>query len=533
MAKRARVDSAADGGLPTFSELPTPLPILEEYPSQSISDRLLSAAPERLNCSICFEPCFPDLRQCLQGHTFHLACITDALTYRSACPECRSPLTVQGLARNLHAEDTLNALQLRCCFQSLGCAAVLTLATVREHESGCDFRPCKCASWPTCDWTGNRSAFADHWTTCPHRVVVCVCGIQIAAGSHAEHARLECKRRLVACPLCATAGIVAADMETHVSTDCAAGKLLLGPMLGEIRELRSQVSALQDFRRRTAMRESFQSHNAAVMRVHIFTAGVPAPLSPPTLDLFDLSKSRLWIDLTEGDESTLLEDNTRRDPTDSLRTLKTDGGVSILSKRLTAAARVAELRDGPWEIRVSTLRQNGTRRIDSTGSNTLQIDSRSGDDVALHAAVWMMPALGDVHQAVEPQAVLFIKFHTLGTDISKFKFLGHIVVKLSAMISTILPIIRERAQLPAHTALVGYEELEFRDRLAVNELDLMVSYRDAELQDGDILWFQLPSDTDTAPIKLREWMGARRHPFSAVENFFLGDDGNAPQHVAE
>ena len=255
MAKRARGAAsgapaawrgAASGApaVPTFRELTIPAPSLAVANDRpALSNLLVNAAPERLICSICTELCFPEPRQCLNGHTYHLECITLSLAHRESCPECRSPLTPDTLGRNLLAEDTLQGLSVRCRYHASGCTATIVLADAPAHERDCDFALCSCPH-DGCEWTGLLHHAPAHLAACSLRIVSCCCGELVRVSDHPDHARTTCGCRLISCPMCAAGEICAAAFQEHVAM-CEPAKLLLGPLSAQVQALRTQVPNLE------------------------------------------------------------------------------------------------------------------------------------------------------------------------------------------------------------------------------------------------------------------------------------------------
>ena len=267
-----------------------------------------------------------------------------------------------------------------------------------------------------------------------------------------------------------------------------------------------------------------------VLRVHIFTSGDVNPIKPPTLDLVDMSASKLWLDVPfnspylKAEASSCTSSFRDASPRTFIRVKK------AMLPLLIDAAKLAGLGNGPFKVAVAFYRRNQTFRIEtSDGEWPYEMSGWFDQGHAFRAcsAVWLAPAseLPDGH------FLLFLKFHLVGQPISSFISLGHAVVNPFSHLVTIIDVVRERASLAAGATLWAYEEIEYFERLDVCPLQLHKSFREQELESGDVLWFQLTSSgSDTVPARLEEWIAARptirdASMKGARANAFFGDAG--------
>ena len=262
-----------------------------------------------------------------------------------------------------------------------------------------------------------------------------------------------------------------------------------------------------------------------VLRVHIFTSGGVNPIKPPTLDLFDMSASKLWLDVSFNSPYLRVPNVS------ASRTCIDFYAKEAMLPLLIDAAILAGLGNGPFKVAVAVYRLNHTFRISHMpdGEWPCQMSGWFDQGHAFRAcsAVWLAPAseLPDGH------FLLFLKFHLVGQPISSFISLGHAVVNPFSPLVTILDVVRERASLAAGATLWAYEEVEYFTQLTVRPLQLHKSFLVQELESGDVLWFQAPSSaSDTVPVRLEEWIAARptirdASMKGARANAFFGDAG--------
>ena len=270
-----------------------------------------------------------------------------------------------------------------------------------------------------------------------------------------------------------------------------------------------------------------------VLRVHIFTSGGVNPIKPPTLDLFDMSASKLWLDVPfmspylRGASSSC----TSIFGDASSRTCICVDAKEAMLPLLIDAAILAGLGNGPFKVAVADYRLNNTFRISHMpdGEWPRQMSGWFDQGHAFRAcsAVWLAPA----SELPVGHFLLFLKFHLVGQPISSFLSLGHAVVNPFSHLVTILDVVRERASLAAGATLWAYEEVEYFTQLTVRPLQLHKSLLEQELESGDVLWFQAPSSaSDTVPVRLEEWIAARptirdASMKGARANAFFGDAG--------
>ena len=94
-----------------------------------------------------------------------------------------------------------------------------------------------------------------------------------------------------------------------------------------------------------------------VLRVHIFTSGGVNPIKPPTLDLFDMSASKLWLDVSFNSPYLRVPNVS------ASRTCIDFYAKEAMLPLLIDAAILAGLGNGPFKVAVALYRMNNTFRI--------------------------------------------------------------------------------------------------------------------------------------------------------------------------
>ena len=109
------------------------------YPDQHIE---INSVFTMLKCSICKllleNP--QSLRRC--GHTFCFGCISQSLTIRTKCPECRDDVNELDVAPNHYLCRMVKSLQRKCAFHELGCkwsTTVTEVDAITNHERKCRY----------------------------------------------------------------------------------------------------------------------------------------------------------------------------------------------------------------------------------------------------------------------------------------------------------------------------------------------------------------------------------------------------------
>jgi len=459
-----------------------------------LTELLLSPVSERLICGICMEPIHPNPRQCPQGHTYHQSCLHESLQHRQSCPECRVPLTEQTLIRNLHAEDALDALVVRCAFHASGCTATCTLATAAAHEAACGFRQCSCPS-SQCDWTGSVDDFGAHAAVCRRRAARCVCGVVGPLEEHAAHWQSSCVLRRVTCPLCHLGGLVAGEMQHHMRTSCAPGQVLIAPLAFALERQSARLESLERHVRASEadaasarLRSLVQARLpcAATHRIHIFTSTPAAALDPPLVDLVQVSRSKLWIDVPK----TALHGTDRKWLLNEVTLALKGGGV-------------VPPEGDSWAVFNSCLRINNTIRLEEM-EDDVSIEEQAlynRGRLARVSVVWLClhserlaAGLGHVDNCI----TLFLKlFPQPGAE--SLSYLGHLHVHKHAMVGSVLPTVRARAHFDASQPLLIFEEVDCEEIIQMRSPSL--TFEAANIRSGDILAFERPS-ADGAPAAI-------------------------------
>lgn len=127
------------------------------YPSPFRHEKELTALCSRvldlLKCPVCFEPVYPPILQCANGHVFCSRC---SPSLQDRCPLCRIALNPP--IRNRCLEAVLASFSFPCRFQ---CRAFIPFDKMLDHEHSCLLRelPCPCAG---CVWTGRDVELVEH-----------------------------------------------------------------------------------------------------------------------------------------------------------------------------------------------------------------------------------------------------------------------------------------------------------------------------------------------------------------------------------
>jgi len=169
------------------------------------SAKFVSDVSESFNCDICLE-LLDDPRQCLEGHLFCLECVTRWLNHHpdnQSCPTCRTPISQEGLARNLVVANMIRQLEVKCANSSTG-----------DGSGSC------------CEWRGPLERFEAHcaaecgdvFVDCPNSARGCN---EKVLRKNSETHRLECRHELVACAEC-SGEIERGVMDRHLRDECPA-----------------------------------------------------------------------------------------------------------------------------------------------------------------------------------------------------------------------------------------------------------------------------------------------------------------------
>ncbi|KAF2069124.1 hypothetical protein CYY_009556 [Polysphondylium violaceum] len=186
--------------------------------------------------------------QCTRGHLYCLDCWKQSIGKESQgkCAECRLPITLDTISRNLFYEKTFQNETVSCPYynhwQSNNTTTTTTttkttITTKKEeviqdkckdmkykqlvdlHYKECIYRLVKCAGEGTTCKVMNFKDYQQHAATCPYQVFLCKeCGKEIYSKDTAGHIK-ECIEKVVNCKYCNTA-LEQHKMLDHVSNQC-------------------------------------------------------------------------------------------------------------------------------------------------------------------------------------------------------------------------------------------------------------------------------------------------------------------------
>ncbi|MQL74954.1 hypothetical protein Taro_007325 [Colocasia esculenta] len=112
---------------------------------------------ELLQCPICFDPMYPPILQCQNGHTLCSKCKNRV---HNRCPTCRQELNN---IRCLALERIAQSVELPCKFQLRGCPGIFPYYDKLRHETQCRFRPYNCPyAGAECHVTGDIPSLVEH-----------------------------------------------------------------------------------------------------------------------------------------------------------------------------------------------------------------------------------------------------------------------------------------------------------------------------------------------------------------------------------
>uniref|UniRef100_A0A1D1XGQ9 RING-type E3 ubiquitin transferase n=1 Tax=Anthurium amnicola TaxID=1678845 RepID=A0A1D1XGQ9_9ARAE len=112
---------------------------------------------ELLQCPICFDPMYPPILQCQNGHTLCSKCKNRV---HNRCPTCRQDLSN---IRCLALERIAQSIEFPCKYQSMGCHGIFPYYDKLRHEAQCMFRPYNCPyAGAECRITGDIATLVEH-----------------------------------------------------------------------------------------------------------------------------------------------------------------------------------------------------------------------------------------------------------------------------------------------------------------------------------------------------------------------------------
>ncbi|XP_078154090.1 putative E3 ubiquitin-protein ligase SINA-like 6 [Carex rostrata] len=118
-----------------------------------------------LDCSICINPLYPPLYQCINGHVACPSCWTK-VQYK--CHICNIPV----VTHNIALEKVLEAAHVPCTYANLGCQKSVSYSHKQVHTDTCEFAPSLCPI-PGCahkasigEWRGHFLKY--HRNPCVH-----------------------------------------------------------------------------------------------------------------------------------------------------------------------------------------------------------------------------------------------------------------------------------------------------------------------------------------------------------------------------
>ncbi|KAH6646733.1 hypothetical protein BKA67DRAFT_663133 [Truncatella angustata] len=360
-----------------------------------------TAVDENLICPICRVAFVqPVITNC--DHVFCHRCLVQAHALSPVCPIDRLPLKLAADTRSAPkiVHNQLGSLQVRCPNHVRGCQLVVARSLVENHVTRyCDQTPVPCPH-PKCCGTVVRK---DVGKGCLHYHVQCeYCQESMQKADLEEHQDSECPDRETECELCATIFLRNKE-EDHtkacpeVETGCKYApfgcahkmprKLLeahgetceyrvVGPVGGQLAELRAELSALQEKDRLKDRRIKFLENKG-------FTMSPRARQRPYQyfLSLFETMESKVErvssaLQEVEGRQSMMLINETLQIK-DQLTEIRSTLGVLGMHVRWLMNFRLQER--GRVMAGSSTMSSSNPGNREPSSASTLPLPRRLSD----------------------------------------------------------------------------------------------------------------------------------------------------------
>lgn len=205
-----------------------------------------------LQCGICLQ-ILEQPKQCKNGHLFCHNCIVRTITKNPLCPQCRCPLTEEGLSRSLYVEKHIRTCKVWCVWHFLasgstsmvgpgsvdlgsappnamfklssweedpeGCPEKMELQWAKKHEAECPFALLWCHYSKVCGRIRRRDQ-QSHLEGCPYRPTECrYCRLDVQFLKLDQH-MAKCPQAPVQCTSGCGVELRRHELAPHLNNEC-------------------------------------------------------------------------------------------------------------------------------------------------------------------------------------------------------------------------------------------------------------------------------------------------------------------------